>query len=151
MRPLTSASGMSRAELSRIRLGQISDSVKTARSGCQWSRKLAHVLRRVERRVLMDGARAQPLGGELRRRDGAGGEQEGQRRALLRQRRHQRQNGVGLADAGGMKPGEAARRPLDAAAGPGARCAAAAPPCRAARASPAAAARPGAPSWSTVR
>ena len=35
MRPLTSVSGMPRVELSRIRLGQISDSVNTARSGCQ--------------------------------------------------------------------------------------------------------------------
>ncbi len=62
----------------------------------------------------MDGARAQPLCRELRRRDGAGGEQEGQRRPLLRQRRHQRKNGVGLADACGVKPGEPPRRALDA-------------------------------------
>ena len=41
MRPLTSASGMLRAAVSRMSFGQISDSVNTARSGRQWSRKRA--------------------------------------------------------------------------------------------------------------
>ena len=52
----------------------------------------------------------------------------------LGQRRHQRQDGIGLADAGRVKPGEPARGPRRARAGRAARCAAPAPPCRAARA-----------------
>ena len=40
-RPLTSAIGMLRADVARISDGQISDSVNTARSGRQWSRKRA--------------------------------------------------------------------------------------------------------------
>ncbi len=39
MRALTSTCGMRRAPISRMVAGHISDSVKTARSGCQWSRK----------------------------------------------------------------------------------------------------------------
>ena len=74
--------------------------------------KTRRVLGRIERRVLMDGAWPEALGGELGRGYGAGGEQERERRALLCQRRHERENGIGLTHAGGMKPGEPAGRPL---------------------------------------
>ena len=94
----------------------------------------AHVFGRIERRVLVHGSRHEPLGGQLGRGDGAGGEQEGERGTLLGQRRHQRQHGVGLADAGGMEPGEAAIGSLRRSPGRSAPDGAMDPPCRAARA-----------------
>ncbi len=71
----------------------------------------AHVLGSIERRILMHGAGSQTLGSQFCRCHGAGREQEGQPRSLLGQLRHQRQDGVGLADAGCVEPGERSLRP----------------------------------------
>ena len=71
----------------------------------------AHVLRRIERRILMHRARPRRSAASfadvtvpvVSRKESAG--------PLLRQLRHQRQDGVGLTDAGCMEPGELPLRP----------------------------------------
>ena len=110
MRALTSASGMPRAELSRIQFGQFSDSVNTARSASSDRgsppRTPAHRSVRIDERPWPE-----PLSGEL------GG---GDRSRVTKNDKEGRfslsprsaADGGDLADAGRMEPGQAARRPF---------------------------------------
>ena len=102
----------------------------------------ARVARRVERHVLVDGARARPPPREARRGHGARRQQETQRRKLGAEGLDQRQDRIGLAD-GGVQPHEpafGARRSRSRAVPSAGSC----PPCRCARASAAARGRAGA-------
>ena len=75
--------------------------------------KAADEVRHVERNVLVDILRAETSRSDLGRRDRARGQQETDIRAPFSQCREQRQYRVGLADAGGMHPGEASIRARD--------------------------------------
>ena len=108
MRPFTSANGTPASAVSRIRFGQISGLGEHGEIGPPMIQERARVARRVERHVLVDGARAKPPPREARRGHGARRQQETQRRKLGAEGLDQRQDRIGLADAGGVQPHEPA-------------------------------------------
>ena len=65
----------------------------------------------VDRRVLVDGSGRQPPGHQVRRRPGAGGDQDRGVGPDLPRSRHQRQQGDALADARAVEPQELPVRP----------------------------------------
>jgi hypothetical protein len=71
------------------------------------------VFRRIERDVLVHGARPQAPLGKASRGDGAGSEQEIEVGAGGAERLDHRQHGVRLTDARRMEPAEHAARPRD--------------------------------------
>ena len=114
MRPLTSTIGMPRRRVSPIKVGHSSDSIQSARSGRQWSRKRRTQAGAVERRELVEGARRQALGEQPRRGHRAGRDQHLEARVVVEQALDERQRRDRLADARAVQPDERALGPRSA-------------------------------------